>query len=154
MLTSARFLILITVCGLVFPPNPVTAQSKKTIQIPADKLDCLLEHREKYLGVPRAVVSFTPAYCPALSKAEVIAAARAAQNSAGDKDSAILRRNLLNKERLRCMFEQLAAYREENPNGDASNEIDETSEEETLTSEPQDGSQQAPEIIEVSLDCS
>lgn len=161
MAPALRHLTCTTLCALLLFATPAPAQSGKTILIPADKLDCFLEHQEKYLSVPRAVVSFTPAYCPALTRSEVIAAARAAQNSGGSVggksnqgvQSTVIQRNLLNKKRLRCMFEQIAAYRKENPLPEETETPEGTSETASAEIQPRERNLAEARIIEISLDC-
>lgn len=55
----ARFIVALTLSAL-----PVGAQSATEITVPAEKLECLLENRERYLELPRAAFPFAPMECP------------------------------------------------------------------------------------------
>ena len=92
--------------------TPLLAQSAKVVKLPADKVACLVENKEKYLGVPRSVVFFTPELCPALSKKEVLNAARTVQNSGSTTTKRSFKRLVLNKKRLQCLYEKLEALEE------------------------------------------
>lgn len=148
---SNRFLpILALAAGLAAPVSAQDVQPK-VIDLPRSQIDCLLDNADKYLGIKRAVVIFTPGYCPAISRREVIEAANAAQNSGNNQtEQAALTRLALTKPRLRCMFKQLSALRTETAETSvASQDID-------VTEDSPDNDAQAnppPATISLTLDC-
>ena len=86
--------ILAVVCG------PAQSQTS-SITIPQSSFECLSENRQKYLDLPRNVLIFTPALCPAISREEVAAIA---QNS-GDTNTTSHSRVIMLKSEFECLIE-------------------------------------------------
>lgn len=72
-----------------------------TITIPQSSFVCLYENQQKYLDLPKNVLIFFPALCPAISREEV---ASIVQNSGVEKSEANTRAIMLKSE-FGCLVE-------------------------------------------------
>jgi len=77
-------------------------------EIPSEKLNCLVENREKYIDLPRAIILFTPELCPLVGHEE---AAYLAQNS-GDNGKKTPRL-MMRKSEFSCLVAKIEAFLEE-----------------------------------------
>lgn len=98
--------LLIALAGGV----PAGAQTSE-VALPVSSLECLLEHRQKYLDLPRNVIIFFASLCPAVSREEV---AQIVQNSArpGHRQDTRL---IILKSDFNCLVDQIAAHLESRP---------------------------------------
>lgn len=91
--------------------SPAFGQSGKAYEFSREQMQCLIENQVKYLDLPRAVVLFIPAFCPAVTREEV---ARLEVQNSGKSDEEVAgkpfpgtSRLVFRKKDLRCLFEKI-----------------------------------------------
>ena len=106
MMGSRRFATFLM--GLIcVAAAPALAQTP-TIEVPEDSLACLYENKQKYLELPKNVLIFFPALCPAISREEVAAIV---QNSSLEQSQTHTRAIMLKTE-FSCLVDLIQEHLE------------------------------------------
>ena len=95
-----RFLSVATLLCL---GTSLVAQDAVKVSVPAESLECLVEHRQAYMDLPRAVLIFSPALCPDIANNE---AAQLVENNAASSGSTLTRVMML-KTDFTCLVDKI-----------------------------------------------